>query len=344
MRKIYAAIIFSFSVFIFPSYGHLCDNVFRQADKLIVKPETYNIVVKDKTTFKIFLQNNMDRGIAEIRLLAESPAFDFQIYPEKMMIPKDQRVYFEVTMIPKPSTSSGNYPVTFRLVGGGRQFKSFSLDIAGDKKDSGEIKKEKQETRQAPATKTQSILPVRRANQSPKIDGRIVEECWKNAGVAGNFCLFNQGKPVYQTVGLLAYDTEAMYLAFYCREGTPEKISDKDKIEIQISPDQTGKSYYSITLTGDEKIFCKRTGFNGESQTVSINGLRYAISRGVTAWMVEIAIPFSSIGAKAPEIGNIWALRIIRTKATQSPEESFWAVDASSYHQEKGFGQVVFAQ
>ncbi|MGC9065805.1 MAG: hypothetical protein ACP5JO_04170 [Candidatus Ratteibacteria bacterium] len=344
MRKINLAMIFSFSIFIFPSYGHLCDNVFRQADKLIVKPETYNIVVKDKATFKIFLQNNMDRGIAEIRLLAESPAFDFQIYPEKMSIPKDQRVYFEVTMIPKPSTSSGNYSVTFRLVGGGRQFKSFSIDISGDKGDSGEIKKETQQTSQVPLMKTRSILSVRRTNQSPKIDGRIVEECWKNAGVAGNFCLFNQGKPVYQTVGLLAYDSEAMYLAFYCRDGTPEKISDKDKIEIQISPDRTGKNYYSIILTGDEKISCKKASFNGEFQTVSINGLKYAMSKGVIAWMVEIAIPFSSIGTRVPESGNIWALRIIRTKATQSFEESFWAVDASSYHQEKGFGQVVFEQ
>ena len=57
----------------------MSDNVFRQADKLIVKPETYNLVVKDKTTFKIFLQNNMDRGIADISLIAESPVFDFTI-------------------------------------------------------------------------------------------------------------------------------------------------------------------------------------------------------------------------------------------------------------------------
>jgi hypothetical protein len=54
-------IVFLFASF---SYAHLCDNVFRQADKLIVKPENYNLLVKDKTTFKIFLQNNMDRAIA----------------------------------------------------------------------------------------------------------------------------------------------------------------------------------------------------------------------------------------------------------------------------------------
>ena len=90
------------------AFGHLCDNVFRQADKLIVKPETYNIVVKDKTTFKIFLQNNMDRGIAEIKLIPESSAFDFSVTLAKMKIPKDKRVFFEVTMSTKKATKTGN--------------------------------------------------------------------------------------------------------------------------------------------------------------------------------------------------------------------------------------------
>ena len=70
------------AAFCLPAHALLSDNVFRQADKLIVKPETYNLVVKDKTTFKIFLQNNMDRGIADISLIAESPVFDFTIKPE----------------------------------------------------------------------------------------------------------------------------------------------------------------------------------------------------------------------------------------------------------------------
>ena len=67
--------------------AHLCDNVFRQADKLIINPETQNIIVKDSCKFKIFLQNNMDRGIAQIRMAANSRAFDISITPEQMNIP-----------------------------------------------------------------------------------------------------------------------------------------------------------------------------------------------------------------------------------------------------------------
>ena len=89
-------LVFSISM----AYSHLCDNVFRQQDKLIVKPQNYNIVVKDEATFKIFLQNNMDRAIAEISLLAESPAFEFTVTPEKMSVPRNQRVFFSVTVRP----------------------------------------------------------------------------------------------------------------------------------------------------------------------------------------------------------------------------------------------------
>jgi len=129
MRKL--SVIFQATIFLFlwtsVSHGHLCDNVFRQADKLIVKPETYNIVVKDQTTFKIFLQNNIDRAIAEISLIAESPAFDFSVTPVKMSVPVSTpndpwKTYFTVTMTPRAGVKTGNYPINFRLVGGGRTF------------------------------------------------------------------------------------------------------------------------------------------------------------------------------------------------------------------------------
>lgn len=330
--------------------AHLCDNVFRQADKLIVKPEIYNIVVKDRAAFKIFLQNNMDRGIAEISLIAESPAFDFQIYPQKMSIPKDQRVFFEVTMIPKPQTSSGNYPVTFRLVGGGRQFKTFSLDVTGTSATQIQDKvqpvpSKNQTTSETPGNKKESaLLPVRQIFHSPKIDGRITEECWKNVAVAGNFSVSGQGKSVYQTVGLIAYDTSNMYFAFYCRDNEPEKVSGRDRIEIKVSPDASDRTYYSIILTGDGKISLQKIGSTGTVQALSSGELDYAVYKGVNAWMLEVRVPFSSIGAKFPESGEVWNLKIIRTKSTSYPEESYWALDGSGMHQEKGFGKIVFSR
>lgn len=328
-------------------YAHLCDNVFRQEDKLIVKPEIYNIVVKDRATFKVFLQNNMDRGIAEISLIAESPAFDFQIYPQKMSIPKNQRVYFEVTMIPKSHATSGNYSVTFRLVGGGRQFKSFSLDVAGTAQPQIQEKPKPPEDRPVesrPVQKKESgLLSIKKMAQPPKIDGRIIEECWKNAVVAGNFALKGQGKPVYQTVGLFGCDSNFLYLGFYCRDNEPDKISDRDRLEIQISPDISGKTYYSITLSGDGKASFRKISSIGSVQNLSAEELVYAIYKGVNAWMIEIRIPFSSIGATAPSPGDIWNLRMVRTKATSYQEESYWAVDSSASHQEKGFGQICFS-
>ena len=180
MRKL--SVILQATIFLFlwtaVSHGHLCDNVFRQADKLIVKPETYNIVVKDQTTFKIFLQNNMDRGIAEISLIAESPAFNFTVTPAKMSIPKDQRTYFTVTMAPRAGVKTGNYPINFRLVGGGRTFKeeSFSLKMEEEtsqpkpeKMTTKEVKK-KSGTRPARDVEIKETLQVKPSDQPPKLD------------------------------------------------------------------------------------------------------------------------------------------------------------------------------
>ncbi|MCX7705508.1 MAG: hypothetical protein N2115_04535, partial [bacterium] len=78
-------------------------------------------------------------------------------------------------------------------------------------------------------------------------------------------------------------------------------------------------------------------------QILQPGNLIYAAYRGVNAWMIEIAIPFTLLGAKTPEPGTNWLLKIIRSKSTGYTEESYWALDGSGTHQEKGFGQIVFA-
>jgi len=95
---------------------------------------------------------------------------------------------------------------------------------------------------------------------------------------------------------------------------------------------------------GNGKCTFGKTSQTGDIQYLNSGVLSYAIYRGVNSWMLEVAIPFSSLGVKVPEPGTKWSMKIIRTKATGYTEESFWAMDSSSYHQEKGFGQVVFAQ
>lgn len=80
----YLPILFVVAVSARTAHAHLCDNVWRQADKLVFKPEVTQLVVKDKASFKIHVQSNMDRGIAKnMRLVGKSEAFDVSVEPER---------------------------------------------------------------------------------------------------------------------------------------------------------------------------------------------------------------------------------------------------------------------
>ncbi len=318
--------------FVSPSYAHLCDNVFRQADKLIVKPETYNLIVKDKITFKIFLQNNMDRGIDEISLLAESPVFNFTIAPEKMRIPKNQRVFFTVTMATKPNTKTGNYPINFRLVGGGRQFKSFNLNMKGRATEEKEdIKKEKL-----------NILQVKPTfSSSPKLDGVINEKCWKSAAVASNFSSTSEGKAIFQTVVLLTFDKKYLHFGIYCSDDNTKRLSINDKVEILLATEPSGYPYYSVTLPAVGLPYFKKILQDKDSSDWNAYGINYSIKKDSKSWTTEVSIPFFSLNTESPVSKEKWYLRIIRTKASGYAEESYWSADSSGYNSEKGFGEFL---
>ena len=323
------------------SHGHLCDNVFRQADKLIVKPETYNLVVKDQATFKIFLQNNMDRGIAEISLIAESPAFNFTVTPAKMSIPKDQRTYFTVTMAPRASVKTGNYPINFRLVGGGRTFKeeSFSLNLADE---TNQPKPERKEAGNKPASEHEikEMLQAKPSDQSPVLDGIINDKCWKSAGVASNFSRVGGGVPAFQTVTLIAFDREYLHLGVYCNDEKTGQLTKDDKLEIEIGPNRYGYPWYYLSVSGNNAAKFQKV-FSDKSTPWNAAGTKYYIGRDKKSWTLELSIPFSALGRQAPTVKKIWNLRIIRNKANGNNEKSFWAATAAGYNSETGFGEFA---
>lgn len=336
MKKIFS-VFFQMSVFLLLSgavaYAHLCDNVFRQADKLIVKPENYNLVVKDGATFKIFLQNNMDRGIAEISLIAESPAFVFNITPGKMRIPKNQRVFFSVTLWPKPGVKTGSYPIHFRLVGGGRQFKTFSLNMKSGRAETDPIRE----------TDIANILIVKSTPHSLQLDGKLEEKLWKNSAVVSNFSSLSGGKAVFQTVVLLTFNKDKLYFGVYCADNDSQALSEDDTIEIQIAKEPSGSPYYSVTIPGKGQPSFKKILDSGNVVPWPAHNIECASGKDKEHWMAEVSIPFTSLGSKSPtsSAGEKWYMRIIRIKVSGKPETSYWAADASGYNKKEGFGELI---
>ena len=321
-------------VFLFSpaAYGHLCDNVFRQRDKLIVKPEMPNITVKDRATFKVFLQNNMDRGIAEISLLADSPAFDFVVVPDKMPVPKDQKKYFEITMTPKPGIKTGNYTVNFRLVDGTtkkRLFveKSFTVDSTGIEKNNAK-------------TVAGGLLEVKPTLNPPKIDGLVSDDCWKTSAVLANFSSTNGGQAVYQTTGLLTFDRKALYLCFYAADEQTDRLTKDDRLEILLSTKDSGYPCYSFTFSPVGYAYARKFLSDKEAVPWSSYSANYRITKDKSTWTAEVAVPFSALSVQVPTTKEKWYLKINRAKANGYEEKSFWSADGSGYNSDRWFGQV----
>lgn len=363
-------IYFLLSVFLFLSlpvngYAHLCDNVFRQADKLIVKPENYNLTVKDETSFKIFLQNNMDRAIAEISLIAESRAFNFNIIPQVMRIPKGSRVYFTVRIRPKQNTKTGYYPINFRLVGGGRQFKSFSLNVQ-DEQASKVTASNTQESvvsrttisparTSLPAVKTTTsttsyitdtdktnLLNIKQLTNPPQIDGILDDDCWKKTAVMANFSSEKGGNAAYTTIGLMGFNTNSVYFAVHCLGADIQKLSGNDIVEIQLSPDKPEDSFYSLTLpaVGTPKL----TRIFSHIGNIGIGlpeNSAYRVFSDADYWSAELSLPLYILKTSCPSEITKWFVRVIRTQSSNGEEKSYWSQDTSGYNKKEGFGEIL---
>ncbi len=353
------------------------DTVFLQADRLIVKPETYNLVVKGKTTFKIFLQNKMDSGIADISLVAESPAFDFSITPKQMAIKKDQDAHFKVTMSPKASVKTGNYSINFRLIGGNdkRLFKTFSLKItefampaAGKPPSPGAAPKPGKPVEIAqsgllppaaakpppadrrqpePAADTASAktpFPTcRPSTNQPDLDGTLADAAWNQAEALSGFSTASGGQAVYDTAALLTFDSQMIYLGVLCNDENLLLLGESDHVEIILSRDLPGSPAYSIKVTPDNTASFSMSYPDRQAGRWIPAGLAYAVSKADRDWSLEVAIPFASVGAQYPLTAEKWRLRINRNKASGNAEQTFWSADERGENSPKGLGVIMLA-
>lgn len=322
-----AAIISFFSL----AEAHLCDNVYRQADKLIVKPESYNLIVRESTKFKVFLQNNMDRGIAKISLIGESPAFDIKTTPEKMAIPKGARVFFTVELTVRPGIKSGNYPLNFRLLGrkglmGKREFKSFSLGT--------------QLTAPVPAIPSVSALSE---VEAPFIDGKLTESCWRKATILTDFSALNGEKAKPQTLALIISDKECIYFGFSCLRSEITSLTEDERISIYLYPPGEKAIYYLLTVYPTGKVVTYRVKEGVTMVWEPGIEKKIGVSKGREAWFVEVSLPFSALGVAPLEKGvQVWRMNFVRARRFKE-EMSFWAGTSSNFQKPSGFGAVQFS-
>ena len=210
--------------------AHLCNDVFEQArDNLAVKVDIRDgqLRIHQEASFRVYLLNTMDRGIADIRLEVISPDFDSIVTPspEWRTFPQlntirhgGKKEYFTVTLKRKAGVPDGRYQIALRLFNGKQprmEFKTVELDRA---------------------LNTIS-LPLR--PRALQVDGRIQREEWADAWLCTGFSQDTKGRRYIEvqpadcgTRIRLAAQADTLYAMI-----AAPAVGENDTVDLLITPD-----------------------------------------------------------------------------------------------------------
>ena len=158
-----------------------------------------------------------------------------------------------------------------------------------------------------------------------------------------------------QTVARVCWDARALYLGIHCFERAlmpatqqlhllKRKVTAHDgavfgdeSIELFLRPGGKGHYYQLVAnMLG--------TRYESRGMDASFDGAwQAATSQSETAWLLEAAIPFASLGAAAPKPGDTWTLNLCRNRHPET-EHSTWSGLQGAFHTPEQFGQMVFAE
>jgi len=178
-------------------------------------------------------------------------------------------------------------------------------------------------------------IVLSRLSTSPKIDGVLDEDCWKEAVRIGNFAEFQpkEGtKPPVKTEVLLGYDDENLYIGFICYESDVTKIrATLTKRDELVNDDFVN---FIVDTFGDLQrsyIFAvnpygvQYDAYQTDNTDFSFDYNWESSAKILTnRWEAEIRIPFKSIRFPSKEKQH-WRINFKRIRPRESQEIFFWA-------------------
>jgi len=212
------------------------------------------------------------------------------------------------------------------------------------------------------------IMPT---TQPPVIDGKLDDAVWKDCPMLGpllvlgdHYLSVNQSQvknpymalgkhylSVNQTQVKITYDDSNLYISAVCSGSDMDKatarpddgserqdVSNEESVEIYLQP--TPASYWHLAanlagarfdelVTGTQKDTSHRLNFH------------CATSRSANAWVVEMAIPFATLGAK-PKPGEHWGFNFGRNHYLPKYSSTWAPLSQSNFDLPDEFGQLIF--
>lgn len=188
---------------------------------------------------------------------------------------------------------------------------------------------------------------VPRVSQAPKVDGALNDATWLQASQKGGKTvvdLNHTGNALtqYPRVAYLGYDDNALYVAFVIYAPNPKALvtgnpgaSNNDEVEIFLSAVPGGYNQILVTADGtmDQNV-------RGSAAPVEVS---HAVAVGDISWIVEVAIPFKSIG-RTPKAGDKWTLNLNGRQIAAGDMWLAWNPTYGGFHNEARFGTIIFGE
>lgn len=195
-----------------------------------------------------------------------------------------------------------------------------------------------------------SVLRVLRAEEAPKITGRMDDPLWQKAAKFDQFIQFQDGKPA--PVGtevrcILAQG--ALHFGMRCLEPLLEKVRvtepgegvwNTDSVEIFLDVEGEGKSCYHIVAnaSGGSAGACR--GLR-QAQNPQVRAIAGQFNEGeYRGWVVEVVVPTDQLNAPTTP-GTRWGLHLCRNRRTVQGTY-VWSWVGTSNHNREQYGALLF--
>ena len=204
----------------------------------------------------------------------------------------------------------------------------------------------------AVAEKHLSVVPT---STPPAIDGKLSDQCWRDAQPLSGFVRVNGKLPAEQSTARIAYDAANLYVAFTCHASAPDRIRANtkqddsndifgdDNVELFLDTNCDRTTYYHFVINPagmqyeavcDLSEWSRQEDWNPNwEQKTTINE---------RSWAAEIKIPFASLGGAAPADAAVWGVNFCRSwRLREVGEYSSWT-GAEGFNRPEQFALAVF--
>lgn len=194
--------------------------------------------------------------------------------------------------------------------------------------------------------------------KAPVLDGVLNDDCWKLSDKADNFSLNSgAGLPAKATAAYVCRDSEKLYIAYECKEDKLDKLVANSKesegenvwmddcVEIFIDTKHDHLTYYHFMANcvsskdGSRKI--KDSWGDAASDEDFVPKWEVKTGRTQDAWIIEIAIPWATLGI-TPKATDVIGINLNRERKPV-PENPCWTCTFGGFHKPENFGQATFS-